>query len=264
MPGKGTGPTDNISAAAHAARLRYVEEELKDLRKTLKESAAALKTLESRFARVERGGSDALEARVTLLGQEVDELSEDFDTAGATLQTLQERVETLASASSAGAGDSDGPDEGLLPELRESLATELRASLTDELRESLADELRESLADELRESLAAELRDAVFEEVRDTLEAELRGSLAAERNALRKELDEVRTKPRAATKPKTDGLTSIKGIGPTWAKKLSSAGVTKPSDVASWSDEEITRLHSLLGATEKRLKGWRSAAKQSA
>jgi NADH-quinone oxidoreductase subunit E len=81
------------------------------------------------------------------------------------------------------------------------------------------------------------------------LEAELRSRIAE----LEAELEETRDKSAPRKKPAAAGLTSIKGIGPKFEKALRAAGISSVSQVAAWTDADITRVAKLLGIKAQRI-----------
>ncbi len=52
--------------------------------------------------------------------------------------------------------------------------------------------------------------------------------------------------PGAPDAAPSDDLTRIKGLGPKAAEKLNGAGVTKVSQIANWSDEDVERYDALI------------------
>jgi NADH-quinone oxidoreductase subunit E len=81
------------------------------------------------------------------------------------------------------------------------------------------------------------------------LEVELRSRIAD----LEAELEAMRDKPASPKKPPAAGLTSIKGIGPKFEKALRAAGISSVSQVAAWTDADITRVAKLLGIKAQRI-----------
>ena len=96
----------------------------------------------------------------------------------------------------------------------------------------------------------AEAFEALKAEVRAALEAGADGDLEARIKALE-------SRPQASS---ASVLTSVKGIGPKYAKALSASGVKTPEDVAAWSDEDILRIAEAVGVPEKKVRAWRTAA----
>ncbi len=69
--------------------------------------------------------------------------------------------------------------------------------------------------------------------------------------------------PELGTPIEGDDLTRIKGVGPKLKALLYSLGVTKFSDVAQWSEEDIDRIDAQLGKFEGRIRrdSWTEQAK---
>lgn len=80
---------------------------------------------------------------------------------------------------------------------------------------------------------------------------------------LEAELEAERSKPGSRKKPMPAGLTSIKGIGPKFEKALRAAGISNVSQVAAWTDADISRVAKLLGIKAQRIQkeDWVGTAK---
>ncbi len=80
---------------------------------------------------------------------------------------------------------------------------------------------------------------------------------------LEAELEAERAKSGSRNKPAPSGLTSIKGIGPKFEKALRSAGISNVSQIAAWTDADITRVAKLLGIKAQRIQkeDWVGTAK---
>ncbi len=71
--------------------------------------------------------------------------------------------------------------------------------------------------------------------------------------------------PGAPEPDPSDDLTQIKGLGPKAAEKLNEAGVTKVSEIANWSDEDVERYDALInGRGRIERDDWVGQAKQLA
>ncbi len=90
----------------------------------------------------------------------------------------------------------------------------------------------------------------------DALEASAK---ASGKSAPKSKSAEKAAKPSA--NPVATDLQRVKGIGKSWAQKLAAAGVESVEAVARWSDEDVARLAKSLSVAAKKLKGWRTAAK---
>jgi predicted flap endonuclease-1-like 5' DNA nuclease len=105
-------------------------------------------------------------------------------------------------------------------------------------------------ADRIRElELAAGHKNATIEAHERTIAA-LRSQLADDEKVL------------ASRPTEHDTLTRIKGIGPKYAEKLNAMGIVNFRQIAAWSDEDIERIATDLGARAKRIHrdGWRESA----
>jgi predicted flap endonuclease-1-like 5' DNA nuclease len=80
---------------------------------------------------------------------------------------------------------------------------------------------------------------------------------------LEAELEAERSKSGSRSKPAPTGLTSIKGIGPKFEKALRSAGISNVSQIAAWTEADITRAAKLLGIKAQRIQkeNWVGTAK---
>jgi predicted flap endonuclease-1-like 5' DNA nuclease len=80
---------------------------------------------------------------------------------------------------------------------------------------------------------------------------------------LEAELEAERAKSGSRNKPAPSGLTSIKGIGPKFEKALRSAGISNVSQIAAWTEADITRVAKLLGIKAQRIQkeDWVGTAK---
>lgn len=85
-------------------------------------------------------------------------------------------------------------------------------------------------------------------------------SLSRERDSLQEKVD---TQPLAPTAPAADDLTRIKGIGPSFAKALSTAGVTSFAAIAAWTEEDMETIAAQIKTTPARIKknDWVQAAR---
>jgi predicted flap endonuclease-1-like 5' DNA nuclease len=112
----------------------------------------------------------------------------------------------------------------------------------------------------------------------DALETRASGVSPAVVDGLQARIEALEAKPRpapatapataaAGRQPKPTGdpiaadLQRVKGIGKSWAQKLAAAGVESVEAVARWSDDDVARLAKSLSVAAKKLKGWRTAAK---
>jgi predicted flap endonuclease-1-like 5' DNA nuclease len=80
---------------------------------------------------------------------------------------------------------------------------------------------------------------------------------------LEAELEAERSKPGSRKKPAPTGLTSIKGIGPKFEKALRGAGISNLSQIAAWTDADVSRVAKLLGIKAQRIQkeDWVGTAK---
>lgn len=62
------------------------------------------------------------------------------------------------------------------------------------------------------------------------------------------------------TQNNSSDLTSIRGVGPKYAKALIAAGVQTKAEVAAMTDTQIVEVAAVLSVPEKRVQKWREAA----
>ena len=157
---------------------------------------------------------------------------------------------------------------GGVAEWREEI-TSLRREMSERwAEESAAQPWRDELA-ALRELLTAKTEsesasapgggDVEALEALEALKEEVRALKAgASTESLEARIVALEARPAPSTE---NVLTRIKGIGPKYAKALSASGVKGPADIAAWSDEDVVRIAGDVGASEKKVRAWRSAAK---
>lgn len=217
----GAASTTSVTEAAKVARIRFLEEELRDVKSRIADHTRRITArLDALAARVEK--LEGTQSRATLIDQRVDEMGEDVEER---LEALEKRIETLAKE------PADAPTDG---PTREMVAPpppleELEANLLE------------------------------------TLQAKLEATIDARIAALAEAAPLSPKSPKSTKKsPKkkkdADPLTAVKGIGPASAKKLRKRGVETPAAVAAWTDDDIEKLHTILGVAKKRLRDWRTAA----
>ena len=261
-PGTKPATTTSVGEAAKIARIRFLEEELRDLKSRIADHTRRVTArLDAVAVRVDKLESTT-QPRSTLLEQRVDEMGEDFEEK---LSALETQVQTLRDAEATAPTQTmpsvPPPPDELEAELREKLETELRDTLAADLREKLEAELRESLTAEVRDSLQAELRASIAESLQASIEATLDAKIKAEVEAKLSALPAAAPAKKKKAKKDADALTQIKGVGPASAKKLRKQGVETVAAVAAWTDDDIDKIHNALGTAKKRLKEWRAAAK---
>ncbi len=228
-PGTKPSTTTSVGEAAKIARIRFLEEELRDLKGRIADHTRRVTArLDALAVRVDKLESTA-QPRSTLLEQRVDEMGEDLEEKLTALETQVEALREAEATAPTQTMPSVPPPPG-----------ELEA--------------------ELREKLEAELRASIAESLQASIEATLDAKIKAEVEAKLSELPAAPAKKKK-TKKDADALTQIKGVGPASAKKLRKQGVETVAAVAAWTDDDIDKIHNALGTAKKRLKEWRTAAK---
>lgn len=97
-----------------------------------------------------------------------------------------------------------------------------------------------------------------------------RSELAALKQAHQREIDELKAqlaqslaRKTPSAPPPPDDLRAIYGIGPKFEKLLHQAGITRFSQIAGWSDEDIERIAETISTKAARIRkaGWVDSAK---
>lgn len=137
-------------------------------------------------------------------------------------------------------------------------------------------ELRDTLSrsrSELGEDLAGEIEDWVAqgEEViaramkrirSSNVAGEIRSSADSTRRAVQVGLDKARRKAESGLRvvEPDESLTTIKGVGPGYANRLRSAGVSGIADLLALSESDIEKVASASGLGVETISGWRDRA----
>lgn len=257
-------PSGAPESANVAARLTRIESRLAVIEEAFTPS---FRTLPSRLNAIETTISARVDqvmsavGRMEVLSAQLEESEEELKER---LDILQARGEGLERRFKESTQDASGGDEW-----REAVAS-LRKELTGRLDESAQEQASEE--DSETQAWRGEL-----DSIRDTLsELNAKESPAvADIEALKAEVQalkasaatdslEARIKALEAMPPPSaeNVLTTVKGIGPKYAKALSASGVKAPADIAAWTDEDVVRIAAEVGASEKKARAWRTSAKQ--
>lgn len=137
-----------------------------------------------------------------------------------------------------------------------------------ELRDTLSksrSELGEDLAEEVEDWVAQgeEVIARAMKRIRSSSVAgEIRSSADSTRQAVQVGLDKARGKAESGLRvvEPDESLTTIKGVGPGFANRLRSAGVSGIADLLALSESEIERVASTSGLGVETLSGWRDRA----
>ncbi|MFK8001733.1 MAG: helix-hairpin-helix domain-containing protein [Polyangiales bacterium] len=243
------------------SRLALIEEAFTPSFRTLPSRLNAIETTIS--ARVDQVMSAV--GRMEVLSAQLEESEEELKERVDILQARGEGLERRFKESTESAGGGD--------EWREAVAS-LRKEITERMDESAKGQNSEGENDAhaFRQELAA-IREALSEikseespaaaEI-EALKAEVQALKASAANAGTESL-EARVRALEAMPPPSaeNVLTTVKGIGPKYAKALSASGVKAPADIAAWTDEDVLRIAGEVGASEKKVRAWRTSAKQA-
>lgn len=251
-------PSAPPAGAGVAARIERVESRLAVIEEAF---SPAFRTLPSRLDALEGTISSRVDQVVSAVGRmEVlsARLEESEEELGERLDILQARGEGLERRLKEATG------AGGVAEWREEI-TSLRKEIGDRWAE-------ESAAQPWRDELAA-LRDSLI-----TRDVKSEGTAPpadrAELDALKKEIAALKASASADLEARVKALesmpafsaestlTTVKGIGPKYAKALKVAGVDSPGAIATLSDEDVVRIAEEVGASEKKVRAWRTAAKK--
>lgn len=282
MKRRPSGAPDGANVAARItrieSRLAVIEEAFTPSFRTLPSRLNAIETTIS--ARVDQVMSAV--GRMEVLSAQLEESEEELKERVDILQARGEGLERRFKESATEASESDEPEEwrealaSLQKEIAERAEEQSSADAgSEEWREALAS-LRKEITERSDEQSAAQPWRDDLDAIREMLEAFKSddGPNPAEIEALKEEVAalkanasteglEARVKALEEMPPATaeNVLTSVKGIGPKYAKALSASGVKAPSDIAAWTDEDVLRIADEVGASEKKVRGWRTSAK---
>jgi predicted flap endonuclease-1-like 5' DNA nuclease len=212
-----------VEVEAGERRIEALEDEVKSLAESRDEALAELRTTEAELVRVRREHAESLAAADRVAGLQ------------AELSAAQARVADLERTS-------EGPLQAELDRLRSTLAAERERSARIQRRSATA-------AEAMGPSSYAEFDRRLRRRIEDAVESAT-GPLLDRVEHLREVVEEKERRIASLTASRMpddhDDLTLIRGIGPKIAAILHDLGVTTFHQIATFSDEDVTRIGSRL------------------